>query len=216
MVNYQLGKIYKIIDNTNGNIYVGSTCEPNLARRLATHLTDYKRRELKNNNVTSFQIFDNNDYNIVLLESYPCISKDELHARERFYIESLKCVNKRFPGRTPKEYREIHKEALTEYHIKYRNENKELIKQTNLKYRNENKEAMHEYYIKNKDAILEKSKIKVLCICGQYRNNNKKIHEKSKFHQSYLNNDKDDIQEKRKIVIECLCGGIYHQYSNFF
>ena len=35
MVNYQLGKIYKIVDNTNGNIYIGSTCEPTLARRLA-------------------------------------------------------------------------------------------------------------------------------------------------------------------------------------
>ena len=34
VVNYQLGKIYKIVDNTNGNIYIGSTCETTLARRL--------------------------------------------------------------------------------------------------------------------------------------------------------------------------------------
>jgi hypothetical protein len=36
-INYQLGKVYKIVDNTNGQCYVGSTCEPILARRLASH-----------------------------------------------------------------------------------------------------------------------------------------------------------------------------------
>lgn len=35
MVNYSFAKVYKIVDNTNGNIYVGSTCEPTLARKLA-------------------------------------------------------------------------------------------------------------------------------------------------------------------------------------
>ena len=37
-------------------------------------------------------------------------SKDELHAKERFYIESLKCVKKTIQCRTQKEYREIKKE----------------------------------------------------------------------------------------------------------
>ena len=39
MVNYQLGKIYKLVDNTNGNIYIGSTCLPYLSSRLAGHTT---------------------------------------------------------------------------------------------------------------------------------------------------------------------------------
>ena len=43
MVNYQLGKIYKIVDNTNNNIYIGSTCEPTLARRLSNHICVYKK-----------------------------------------------------------------------------------------------------------------------------------------------------------------------------
>lgn len=43
MVNYQLGKIYKIVDNVTGKIYIGSTCEPTLARRLVKHRSDYKR-----------------------------------------------------------------------------------------------------------------------------------------------------------------------------
>ena len=85
------------------------------------------------------------------------------NARERYYIESLKCVNKQFPGRTQKEYREVNKEDKKQYDAQYRNENKE--------------------------AILEKRKIKFLCICsGRYTNNNKSQHEKSNRHQNYINN----------------------------
>ena len=57
MVNYQLGKVYKIVDNTNGNIYIGSTCEPYLSNRLGGHRTCYQRY-LKGlyGFVTSFEI----------------------------------------------------------------------------------------------------------------------------------------------------------------
>ena len=100
MVNYQLGKIYKIVDNTNGNVYVGSTCEPTLARRLAKHVADYKRYlKTSKNYITSFIILENNDYEITLIELYACNSKDELHAREKYFIESLQCVNKILPIR---------------------------------------------------------------------------------------------------------------------
>ena len=70
MVNYQLGKIYKIIDNTNNNIYVGSTCEPTLAHRLAGHVRNYKNWKTgKTNFITSFKIIENQNYCIVLLEN---------------------------------------------------------------------------------------------------------------------------------------------------
>ena len=42
MPDYQLGKIYKIECNVTGQRYIGSTCEPILARRLAGHITNYK------------------------------------------------------------------------------------------------------------------------------------------------------------------------------
>ena len=164
MVNYQLGKIYKIVDNTNGDIYIGSTCEPNLARRLATHIGDYKKYlEGKRVNITSFQIFDNNNYDIILIENYPCERKDELHARERYYIESLKCVNKQFPGRTKNEYCKIHKEDIKQYNAQYRNENKEKIHQ--------------------------QQNVKTSCLCGcRYTNNHKSQHEQTNLHQNYINN----------------------------
>ena len=50
MVNYQLGKIYKIVCNKTGLIYVGSTCEPTLARRLVKHKADYNQYLKENRN----------------------------------------------------------------------------------------------------------------------------------------------------------------------
>ena len=43
MVNYQLGKIYKIVDLSTEECYIGSTCQPTLAKRLAKHVSDYKQ-----------------------------------------------------------------------------------------------------------------------------------------------------------------------------
>ena len=115
MPNYELGKIYKIIDNTNNNIYVGSTCEPTLASRLARHTFDYKYYKLgKTHYITSFKILENNDYSIILIENYPCENKDQLTQRERHFIEMLECVNKRVEGRSKKEYRDAHKEYINQ------------------------------------------------------------------------------------------------------
>jgi hypothetical protein len=96
MPDYQLGKIYKIECNVTGKVYIGSTCEPILARRLAGHVGHYKRY-LKGTYqyVSSFDILQNEDYHIVLLEKYPCDTKDELLARERHWCNELECINQR-------------------------------------------------------------------------------------------------------------------------
>ena len=115
MPNYQLGKIYKIVDNTNGNIYIGSTSEPRLSRRLSKHVTNYKQYLNDNSHfVTSFKIIENGNYDIVLIENCPCNSKDELHKRERYYIETIKCINKVIPQRTNKQYREDNKDKINQ------------------------------------------------------------------------------------------------------
>ena len=96
MVNYQLCKIYKIVDLDSNKCYVGSTCEPTLARRLANHVSDYKQylQGKSSNNISSFIILEMDDYDIVLLKKYACNSKDELFAHERYYSQLLPCVNK--------------------------------------------------------------------------------------------------------------------------
>lgn len=90
---YMNGKIYKIIDNTNGNIYYGST-QKTLNRRLSDHKYDYKRREKEGNTRTSSIIISNNDYTMELVEDYPCDSRKELESRESYFINNNECINK--------------------------------------------------------------------------------------------------------------------------
>src|SRR5256885_817506 len=113
MAKYQQGKIYKIVSDSTDKIYIGSTCEPTLSQRMARHRASYQQYLLgKYNYNTSFEFLQNyNDCQIILVENYPCQSKDELLACERYWIEQNKpiCVNKYIPTRTKKEYYEDHK-----------------------------------------------------------------------------------------------------------
>jgi len=205
-VNYQLGKIYKIVDNTNNNCYIGSTCEPTLARRLAGHVNDHKRYlDGKHKSFTSsFDILKNNDYDIVLIESYPCNSKDELFARERFWTNQMECVNiRKNQGfelelgeiEYHKEYRKNHKDKIKEYNKQYKIDNKEYLNELNKQYYKDNKDIMsgkfRNYYEKNKEKILEKNreknKEKITCTCGcLFRKDSKHKHIKTIKHQDYL------------------------------
>ena len=125
MVNYNLGKIYKLV---SGDLtYIGSTCEPTLARRLAGHRSDYNRWKAgKSHFVTSFKILEQGNYDMVLIEDCPCEKKDQLHKRERYYIDTLECINKVIPGRTMDEYK---KNGIKIMLINFRNKAKyiELI-----------------------------------------------------------------------------------------
>ena len=189
MVNYQLGKIYKLVDNTNGNIYVGSTCEPNLSRRLATHVGVYKRYLVnKHHFASSFTILVNNCYEMILLENYPCNSKDELYARERYYIESLQCVNKQIPTRTKKEWQDDHKEYIKAHKADYYKTNQELIAQRGK-----------EYYLNNCEYIKERVKTYQI-------NNAETVRERSK---QYRLDNADDIKEKKNKRCICLCGATF-------
>jgi hypothetical protein len=142
MVNYNNGKIYKIVCNITGEIYIGSTCEPTLARRLAKHRDCYNcwKRGKKSSNVKSFQIIERGDYSIVLIENINCETKEQLLRRERFHIESNTCINKFIPLRTKAEWYLDNKENIAEQKKQYREEHKE-----------ETKEYHKEYYLKNKE-----------------------------------------------------------------
>ena len=107
MPDYQQGKIYKIICNVTGKVYYGSTIVPTLARRLAKHKEKYRAYMLgKCNYVTSFEILDKNDYSIILVELYPCNSRDELLMRERYWFDNFECINKIRPILTEEERRQ--------------------------------------------------------------------------------------------------------------
>ena len=180
---FDKAKIYKIVDNTNNNIYIGSTCK-SLNTRLSEHKSDYKRF-LKGiyNNVTSFDILKNNDYQIELLEDCNIKTKQELIARERYDIENNECTNKGIPGRTRKEYYIDNRDKIIEKTKEYYNENKEKIKQKFKVYREANKDKNKTYREANKNKLQQKFD----CQCGgQYTFANKSVHQKSQKHQNHL------------------------------
>ena len=112
--DYSKAKIYKM-ESQSGLIYVGSTCELTLARRKAQHKKDYNKwKNGKRHFVTSYKLFDDGSVDIYLIESFPCNSKDELHAREAYWIKQTKCVNRYIPGRTDEQYRIDNREAIRE------------------------------------------------------------------------------------------------------
>ena len=196
MVNYSQAKVYKIVDNTNGNIYVGSTCEPTLARRLAGHVGAYKKYlNGKYHYVTSFKILENNDYAIVLLEACEnTTTKDELHARERIYVEALDCVNKIVPLRTQKEYYETNKDILLEKKKEYYETNKDILLEKAKEYYETNKDILSEkkkeYYETNKDILLEKKK-------EYYKANSDKIKAYKKQHRTEMKLKKLQVAEPK-------------------
>jgi hypothetical protein len=93
MVNYQIGKIYKIVCNITDECYIGSTCEPTLAMRLSKHVACYKRWKSGNcGKVTCYDIIDRGDYKILLIECFPCNNKDELNSREGHVTREYKKI----------------------------------------------------------------------------------------------------------------------------
>jgi len=143
MPDYSKGKIYRI---TSGDLtYIGSTCEPTLARRLAKHISSYKGwKNGKTNGCSSFQLIETGQYEITLIELCPCGSKDELSARERYWIENTVCVNKIIPGRTRQEYRDTHKETISDCWKTYYKDNKEELAEYYKTYKKSNKEKINE------------------------------------------------------------------------
>ena len=143
-VNYQLGKLYKLVSKQTEKSYIGSTCEKYLSNRLKGHKAKYTRfmkinskgfQKSRIDYVTSFELMKYDDVQIILLENYPCNNKEELHKRERYWIEQHReiAVNKVLPTQTD-----------TEYHKKYKEEHRQEIKEKNKVYYSENKELFRE------------------------------------------------------------------------
>jgi len=93
-LNYSNGKIYKIICNKTGLVYIGSTCRT-LEERLKEHASNSKRYLNKEKNIfiSSILVTFNNDFKIELIENYPCDNRQQLEDRENFHILHSVCIN---------------------------------------------------------------------------------------------------------------------------
>ena len=178
MVNYKQGKIYKIECNITGLVYIGSTCKKKLSGRMTGHRSQYKKYlNRKGKYYSSFRVMENKDYDIILIEDYPCDSKDQLFARERYYTNKIECVNiRKNQGRSLELGLKEHKKEYYKENVdkirKYYEENSEKILSKCKEYRDENKEKRYE---------------KFTCPCGgKYTHCSRARHFKTKKHLKYL------------------------------
>ena len=92
MVNYENSRIYKLVNYDCGLVYYGSTTQP-LRKRLNEHKSKAKLAKCSSSELFAYS----GNVKIVLVEDYPCKDKYKLLAREGWYIENNRCVNKNVP-----------------------------------------------------------------------------------------------------------------------
>jgi len=174
--DFSKGKIYKITNDYNNDIYVGSTCDT-LGRRFSRHKSDSKKEKYKHYklyklmNEIGFERF-----RIQLIINYPCEDIYQLTQKEGEYIRLLGTLNQRVEGRTQKEYKQ--KPEYKKYKKQYDQQPK--VKQYHQKYQQtpERKEYRGE---------------KIVCECGcSIRRSDISTHKKTKKHldlMEQLNNN---------------------------
>ena len=200
MLDYKNGKIYKLVNNIDDKIYVGSTCTT-LVKRKHEHKKKSKRcpdrRIYKHILAVSWD-----NASIILIENFPCESKDELVRRERYWYDQLKpdlnhdkpCILVEELEGYNKQYYEEHKEHINEMNKKYYEKHKEHLTKQQKEYNKNNKEigrkSSEKYREKNKEWITEKRNEKKKetfeCPCGLIiQKKGKKAHELSAKHKKW-------------------------------
>jgi hypothetical protein len=217
-INYENACIYEIVckDVSITQRYVGSTT--NLIQRRRDHKANCNNENIKAYNFYVYQFIRENgnwgNWDVVLIEELTdCKDKENLHKRERHYIESLKAeLNKYIPSRTHKEnieknkqYQELnkkkisqkkndwyekHKNEISEKNKEYYENNKEYYEEYRKKYQELNKKKIsqkkNDWYEKHKNEISEKNK--------DYRENNKEYYEE--YRKKYYQNNKELLKTK--------------------
>jgi len=156
-IDYSKCIIYKIVslDLSLGCCYVGHTT--NFKQRKSQHKSACKSLEQYN----LYEYIRNNgdwdNFQMILVEKYPCKDINDATARERYWYEILNAnLNTKVPNRTKKEYTDLNKEENN-------------IRATNHYYANHEQsiQVRKEYYKKNKESINEKRNNTLIeCACG--------------------------------------------------
>jgi len=94
----KFGFIYKLVDNTNGNEYYGSTTRT-VAQRVAGHRWNFKMYDGRR--CASCNILKNGDWRYETVEKFTYNDKFELRNREQYYIENNECVNRQRAYNSP-------------------------------------------------------------------------------------------------------------------
>jgi hypothetical protein len=193
-VDYKNGKIYKIVCRKTGEVYVGGTAQEYLSQRLAQHVREFNdfKNGQRQNTTTSFSIIERGDYYIELVESCPCNSRDELRQRERYWYDTLKCVNKSKPYVLPekcddhnRQYYQLCKEEILEKRHAYYYDNIESMRERGKQYRSDHNESLNQT---RRERYAQKALTRVMCECGRvYHPNKQSRHVETLHHQEWAN-----------------------------
>jgi group I intron endonuclease len=175
-VDYSKGKIYKITNDFNNDIYVGSSCDT-LIKRFSYHKKDSKKE--KNKEHPFYKLMNeigHTRFRIQLVEDCPCEDTYQLRQREGHFIREMGTLNLVIAGRTRTEYKQDNKEKLREKEKEYRENNKEIINKKKKEFRKEHKEEIKEY-----------KKTPITCECGAcIQKGELWRHKKTQKHQLFL------------------------------
>lgn len=204
---YKNGKIYKICSSQCNDIYIGSTVQHYLSNRFGGHKQKYLKwlNDKKCEYVSSFEIIKHSDAKIILLEKYNCNTKDELRAREQWWIDNTEaCVNKQNAYTSINERKSNMKIYQKNHYEKNLEKSRENSKKHSLNYYYKNQEAMSikrkKYYEMHKEQEKEKARIRskeiikcetcnITCSKGYIsRHNKSEIHLKN-LNQQPINSD---------------------------
>ena len=205
MVNYNNGKIYRIVPNCEHEQheqYIGSTTNEYLSQRMTQHRSQYKRwKDGKTTLITSFLLYEKygvDNCSIILIENVNVSTKEELQRRERKHIENIPCVNKNIPLRTKKEWTEDNYEHERARRLKYDEEHTDHIREKRKEYYFQHQSKYMEYareYVKeNKDEIRER-----------------RIQAYLKNREEYLS--EQNLKRINQPTVLCECGGEYKLYN---
>ena len=198
MPDYSKAKIYMIYSTDSPVLlpYYGSTIQ-SLNRRLSDHKNHFKLwKQGKKTGCSSFMLLEQgfDKVAIILVEDFPCNSKQELEIREAHYIKNNPCINMQIP-------QGIVAKSRQDYDKQYRQANRDKIAEQNKQYRQANQDKIAEYYQANRDKILEYRRERVVCECGAVVSRDSLTrHRRTKKHQQWLD-DQPKPKPKPKIKI---------------
>jgi len=167
MPDYSNGKIYLIKSSMTPKVYIGSTIEK-LCVRMAKHRAAYKKF-LRGTGlfVSSFEILQYPDAEIVLAHRCPCKNRKELGRAEGRLILNTNCVNRQVTG--------FGKEMASIYRA--RPENRERARKASQAWRD---------IEENRERARRRKSQKFDCPCGgRYRTDAKVRHTRTARHMRY-------------------------------
>ena len=111
-MNYTNGKIYKIWNDVNDEVYIGSTCRT-LIKRFADHLYCVRRKDRMHRPL--YKLMNElgiAHFQIELMIDAPCEDKEQLLKVEGEYIRNYATLNTRITDRNKREYYQDKKEHI--------------------------------------------------------------------------------------------------------